>query len=201
MSATITPAQRIVIIRLWSQVCKDRSWKASDRDLRLAKFSELLGREIPSMDDIERIDECTKLMKSLKAMLGTDLNAARESDDQTINQARVIRSQILDNLIPCLELYIEDVRAYLTTIIESKNRYRQTDRPTRELTLMDLDARQLKHIQYTLAGRLNTLRNKKGETIHQMKTRAMVYCTCSECTKGRASHSVRASLPPTTIAA
>ena len=70
--STITPAQRILIIKLWNQVCKDRSWKSSDRDIRLAKFTEILGREISSMDEIGKMDECVStegnVLKSLKGL-------------------------------------------------------------------------------------------------------------------------------------
>jgi len=179
----ITPLQRTTLMKIWGRVCKDRGWKTSDRDFRLAKWSELLGRRIESADEVGRIDECTKLMNELKVMLGVSVQAARESDDLTINQARVLRNQIAGELIPCLELYVADVRGYLTEIIESKSRYRKTDRPTRDLTLMDLDAGQLRHIQFTLAARLNEKRRAAGDSIHDMRKRACVPCGCAKCRK------------------
>jgi hypothetical protein len=199
---TITPSQRTTIMKLWSKVCKDRGWKSSDRDFRLAKFGEIIGRPIESADQIGRIDECTKLMKELKVMLGVDLQAAREADDLTINLARVLRNQILTELIPCLELYVTDVQAYLAEIMEDKNRWWKIDRPARGMTLMDLDAKpikrwdkktstlkefpsQLEQIQYTLSARLNAKRKESGDTVHDMKIKAGVPCHCARCNPRR----------------
>lgn len=195
---TITTSQRTTLMRIWAKVCKDRGWKSSDRTLRLATFSKIIGREIASADEIGRIDECTKLMHELNAMLGVSLRSAREADDQTINKSRVLRHQIAAEIIPCMELYIADVRGYITTIMEDKNRWWKIDRPTREMTMMDLDAKpifrrnkktgeveqwpsQLEQMQYTLSARLNTFRNRAGETIHEMKLRAGVPCSCAAC--------------------
>lgn len=198
----ITPEQRKTIMILWGRVCKDRGWKQSDREFRLAKFSELIGREIKSTNDVGRIDECTKLMKELTAMLGVSVAAAIEADDLTINRARVLRNQIAGELVPCLELYVEDVGSYIASIMEDKNRWWKIDRPVRDITMMDLTATpirkwdvkikalrewpsQLEQLQYTLAARLNTLRNKAGDTVHDMRTRAGVPCGCSKCVAQR----------------
>lgn len=197
---TISLSQRTSIMKLWSSVCKDRGWKSSDRALRLATFGEIIGRTITSADEIGRIDECTKLMKSLKAMLGVDLQAARESDDLTINRARTIRHFIVAELVPCLELYVADFPAYLTKIMEDKNRWWKIDRPARDITIMDLDAKPtwrkdkstgqlteshstLEQLKFTLAARLNTLRKAAGDSIHDMKIRASVPCSCARCVK------------------
>lgn len=197
-------------MKTWSKVCKDRGWKSSDRALRLATFGKIIGREIASADEIGRIDECTKLMKELQAMLGVSLTAAREADDLTINRARVLRNVILTELVPCLELYVADVRAYLTEIMEDKNRWWKIDRPAREMSLMDLDAKpivkfdpkrgelrefpsQLDQMVYTLSSCLNGsgkvragkksrlgFRVAAGDTLHEMKMRARVRCDCAE---------------------
>jgi hypothetical protein len=194
----ITASQRITIMKLYQQVCKERGWKAGDRDFRLAKFSELIGRQLASSDDIGRIDECTKLMNELKSLLGVSVQAGLEADDLTINQGRVLRHQILTELIPCLELYIHDVPAYLTSIMEDKNRWWKIDRPIRDITLMDLDTKPiirrdrktgelvefpspLKQMLFTLSARLNVKRNEAGDTIHEMKIRAGIPCACSKC--------------------
>lgn len=210
---TINTDQRTSIMKLWGQVCKDRKWKQSDRDFRLAKFSEIIGRPLPSADDIERIDECTKLMKELKAMLGVDVDAGIEADNLYINRARVLRNVILTELVPCLELYVADVQAYITEIMEDKNRWWKIDRPERGMSLMDLTAEpirkwdvktssmkefpsQLDQMIYTLSSCLNgsgrIYRGKKsrlgfrvaaGHSLHQMKTLAGVPCDCADCSK------------------
>ena len=196
---TITESQRITIMQLWGRVCKDRKWKTSDKTFRLAKFSELLGRKLESTNGVERIKECTKLMNELKCLLGISIQAGKEATDPSLNAARVLRNQILTEIIPCLELYRgEKLTADLAGIMEDKNRWWKLDRPVRGMTLMDLDARpifrtdratgekkfcgsQLSQMQWTLARWMNDLRNEAGDTIHQMKMKAGVPCTCAEC--------------------
>jgi hypothetical protein len=222
---TITAPQRISIMKLWGRVCKDRGWKSSDKDFRLAKFSEIIGRPIASANDIERVDECTKLMKELQAMLGTNVKAAIEADNLYINRARVLRHQIQNELMPCLAIYVEDVEGYIRSIMEDKNRWWKIDRPVREMTLMDLNAEpirrwdvksksmkefpsQLEQMVYTLSSCLNgsgrIYRGKKsrlgfrvaaGHTLHEMKTLAGVPCDCSWCCGMRAKHKL-APIPP-----
>ena len=194
----ITQSQRITIMQLWQRVCKDRGWKAGDRELRMDTFSRLVGRPLASTDDVERLDECTKLMNELKSMLGVSLKAGLEATDPTLNQARVLRTRILTDLVPCLELYLEDVRGYITEIIQDKNRWWKIDRPAVEMTLMDLTAKpvistdrktgllresasQLEQLLYTLSARLNDLRNQAGDSVHDMRTRAGLDCTCAKC--------------------
>lgn len=220
---TITIPQRISIMKLWGRVCRDRGWKSGDKDFRLAKFSEIIGRPIASANDIERVDECTKLMKELQAMLGVSVKAGIEADNLYINRARVLRNVILTELVPCLELYVEDVNAYITAIIEDKNRWWKIDRPGRGMTLMDLTAEpirkfdpktrtmkefpsQLDQMVYTLSACLNgsgrVYRGKKsrlgfrvaaGHTLHQMKMLAGVPCDCADCV--RASVVITAPAP------
>jgi hypothetical protein len=203
----ITLAQRITIMKLWQRVCKDRDLKASNRAQRLATFSQIVGRMLDSTDDVGRVDECTKLMKGLEAMLGISLQAARESDDTTINKARVLRYQIINELVPCLELYISDVRAYLAEIMADKNRWWRIDRPAREIQITDLDATpiirtdkltgqlrefpsQLEQLQYTLTARLSAKRKEAGHTVHDMRTRAKVHCACAKCQHERVINSL-----------
>lgn len=182
---TITDSQRTSIMITWTSVCKDRGWKSGDRALRLSTFSKLVGRSLASTNDVERIQECTKLMKELQVMLGVSVQAAREADDLSINAARVLRNQILTQLVPCLELYIADVAAYMAQIMEDKNRWWKIERPTTGMTLMDLNASQLKQMQFTLSARLNAKRKAAGQTIHEMKIEAGVHCNCSPCNKAR----------------
>jgi hypothetical protein len=51
--------------------------------------------------------------------------------DSVAGFTRVLNELLVLQLVPCLELYLADVRGYLTAIIEDKTRHRQTDRPTR----------------------------------------------------------------------
>ena len=197
----ISDSQRVSIMVLWGKVCKDRGWKSSDKSFRLAKFSEILGRPLASTNDVERLDECTKLMAELKCLLGVSVQAGQEACDPTLNRARVIRNQILTEIVPCLELYRGDkLPADIADIMEDKNRWWKLDRPGRGITLMDLDdwpifrydkaagkkkfcGSQLKQMQWTLSRWLNELRNQAGDSIHDMKKKANVACDCAACKK------------------
>ena len=179
---------------------KANGMSAAEIDAKRKEF--LLRCGFDSLTKVDRVDGFTKVLKELLVLQGTDLNAAIESEDLTINKARTIRNFIVSDLVPCLELYIADVRSYLTSIMEDKNRWWKIDRPACDITLMDLDAKpvhrfdvktksmkdfpsQLEQLKWTLAARLNTLRNESGDTIHTMRTRAGLGCSCAACTSLR----------------
>jgi len=139
-----------------------------------------------------------QVLKELQVLQGVDVDAGIEAEDLTINKARTIRHFILTDLVPCLELYVADVRGYMMSIMEDKNRWWKIDRPARDITLMDLDAKpvyrhdkktgelktwpsQLEQLKWTMAARLNTLRKDSGDTIHDMRLRAGLECTCAVC--------------------
>lgn len=200
----VTPAQIQSVQRTWRHVCKERGWQADDRAFRLEKFSEILGRQVDSLTTVERIAECTKLMTGLKCLLGVSVKAGIEAGDTSINDGRVLRFQIINDLVPCLELYLEDVRGYITSIMEDKNRWWKIDRPARDITLNDLEARpvfrfskragkmiefpsQLQQMQYTLTARLNALRNAAGDSIHEMRLKAKLPCGCAKCARQNVS--------------
>ncbi len=196
---------------IWGQVCKARGWKASDKVLRLATFSEILGRKLESSNEIERLTECTKLMAELNCIIGVSVRAGRDAADPAENRARVLRNKITDEIVPCLELYVQDVAAYIAAIMEDKNRWWKIDRPSRGMTLMDLDAKpifhrdrksgelrefpsQLEQMVFTLSACLNgsgKMRGQKksrlgfrvaaGHTLHEMKVKAGVPCDCAAC--------------------
>lgn len=186
--------------REWSKSCKVMNWtraagfSAEEIDTKRKELLRNCGFD--SLTKVTRVDGFTKVLNELLVLQGTSLKAGIESEDQSINRARTIRHQIAAELIPCLELYIQDVPSYLTSIMEDKNRWWKLDRPARDITIMDLDAKpiiktvrgkleefpsQLEQLRYTLAARLNVLRNKADDTIHDMKIRAMVPCNCSRC--------------------
>lgn len=169
---------------------------AADIDAKRKEF--LAGCGFDSLTKVDRVNGFTKVLSELLVLQGTSLQAGLEADDQTINKARVLRHQIASEIIPCLELYIEDVPGYLRSIMEDKNRWWKIDRPACDITILDLDAKpiwkrdkktgkmrpwpsQLEQLQYTLAARLNDKRNEAGHTIHDMKIRAGVPCGCSKC--------------------
>lgn len=204
-SLKITVAQRWKILQLWTQVCKDRrqaaggeGWKSSDRALRLKTIGGILGRELTTLDQVGRVDECTKVMHSLNAMLGTSVQSGREAEDQTINKARTYRNVIRRRILPCLALYVDDANAFMQTVMEEKNRWWQVDRPAVGMTLDDLDAKPivrtlngevkesastLEQLLMTLNARLHAKRKAARHTIHEMNQLAGLKCKpgCAMC--------------------
>jgi hypothetical protein len=188
--------------REWPKSAKAMGWtkangmSAEQIDAKRKEF--LAGCGFKSLTEVDRIDGFTKVLNELLVLQGASLQAGMEAEDLTINKARVLRNQILTELVPCLELYVADVRAYLTAIMEDKNRWWKIDRPACDITLMDLTAQpvrkwdvksksmkewpsQLEQMQYTLAARIQAKRKEAGDTVHDMRTKAGVTCSCAIC--------------------
>ena len=188
--------------REWPKSCAAMGWtkarglSAKEIDAKRKEF--LLGCGFDSLTQVDRVAGFTKVKNELLVLQGVSIKAAQETIDPTLNDGRTLRHFILTDQVPCLELYLDDVRGYMTSIMEDKNRWWKIDRPARDITLMDLDAKpvhrwcvktkqmrdfpsQLEQIKWTLAARINTLRNAAGETIHQMRTRAKLPCACAVC--------------------
>ncbi len=200
---TITKAQRWKILELWTKVCKDRGWKTSDRALRLATIGKFIGRDLATLDDIGRLDECTKVMAELEAMLGVSLRAAQESIDPSRNRKRNWKWLIANEALPCLAIYpleapMGDVGAYqyLVKVMTDKSRYRKTDRPDSEPTLEDFDARTVEQIYWTLNARLNDKRKAAGHTGHDMCVAASVRCKCAKCRRAQEGKVTGLIVPP-----
>jgi len=189
--------------REWPKSCAVMGWtkakgmSAKEIDAKRKEF--LLRCGFKSLTDVDRLDGFTKVKNELLVLQGVSLKAARETVDPALNQARVLRNQILTEIIPCLELYRREQLTFdLQKIMEDKNRWWKIDRPACHMTLMDLDARpifrtdratgeqkymgsQLSQMQWTLSRWLNELRNQAGDTIHDMRTKAGVPCACAVC--------------------
>lgn len=196
---TITKSQRWAILQLFGRACKERGWKAT-REVRLAKLSEILGREITTTDAIGRLDECTKVMAELKAMLGVDLQAGKEAVDQGINRQRNSRWLIENEVLPCLALYVENglagARAYLLEVMTDKSRWRKTDRPESDPSLADFDERTCEQTFWTISARLNTHRKAAGDTGHEMRMKAGVKCDCARICQKENRGEIAPPIPP-----
>lgn len=185
----LSPEQVRRFWREWPKSCQAMGW-TRERGLTAAQIDahrkEFLARcGFTSLTLVDRVDGFTKVLKELLVLQGTDLQAACEADDGSINKARTIRYHLLNELVPCLELYIPDVREYMTSILEDNRRWWKLDRPTRDITMMDLNAIQLEKFRYTLSARLNDKRKTAGDTIHDMKIKAGVRCVCAPCERAR----------------
>lgn len=189
---TITKAQRWKVLELWTQACKANGWRASDRELRLSTIGGILGRKISTLDEVGRLDECTKVMAELGSMTGVDLRSAQEAVEPDRNHKRNWRWLIRQELLPCLALYpseanpdrpmgMDGAKGFLATVLEGKTRYRKTDRPESAASLNDFDERTVQQIFWTISARLNDKRKAAGHSGHEMCTLAGVRCKCAAC--------------------
>ncbi len=176
-----------------------KGMSAKEIDAKRKEF--LLRCGFKSLTEVDRTDGFTKVKNELLVLQGVSLKAAQETIDPALNQARVLRNQILTEIIPCLEYYRREQLPFdIIKIMEDKNRWWKIDRPACHMTLMDLDARpifrtdrvtgeqkylgsQLSQMQWTLSRWLNDLRNQAGDTIHDMRTKAGVPCNCAACSR------------------
>lgn len=196
----LAPDQVSLFWRLWPQACRANGW-TKERGLSAAEIDAnrkavLLECGFASLTQVDRVDGFTKVKNKLLILIGVSVQAGREDQDTTENRARTHRYIIEREILPCLALYEEDVTAYVATVIAGKSRYYKTDRPTRPPTLSDLDTKptfkkvkgkwvkgpsQMHQVLMTLSARLNDKRNAAGDSIHDMKKRAGVPCTCAVC--------------------
>ena len=203
----LSPAQVQRFWREWPKSCQAMNWtraaglSAAEIDAKRKDF--LLGCGFDSLTKVDKVAGFTKVLNELLVLQGVSLKAAQETVDPTLNEARVLRTQILTEIIPCLEVYRgETLVQDLADIMEDKNRWWKLDRPVRGMTLMDLDAKpiyrtdkssgelkfmgsQLSQMQWTLSRWLNDLRNVAGDTIHDMKMKANVPCDCAKICRAK----------------
>lgn len=199
----MTDHQRITLMAdWWPKACTAQGWNKSDRARRMAALSEAVGRTITSANQLNTTTDVDKVKAHL-GMLADDLKSTIETDNEELGEGRRLRKVIRDQL-KCLELYLQPDSAlrtphsalaekYLAELIRDKFKHASRANP---LTLEDLDAdviqitrngvrreipSQLNQIVMTLQRNLQTKRKAADDTIHDMKTRAAVYCNCAQC--------------------
>lgn len=185
----ISKNQRIHLMAdCWNPACKAQGWKASNREFRLQKFSELLGRPLKSSDDIEPIKEFGQLKAKL-LRLADNVRGATEDGDTNHDERRRMLWTIEHFYKPCLGVYVADVETYLNTVL--KERFKIVKGLS---TYEDLSSRprifsgeekpsQMQMFIFTLGQRLQKFRSEAHDTIHDMKMKANVPCDCSICTR------------------
>ena len=207
----LTAPQLSLFWREWAKTCHAMNW-TREAGLTTAAI-DAKRREIIAQCGFDSLTKVTvkegfdRLLNELRCLQGVSLEAAMQATDPALQQAERIRHQILTEYVPCLELYIADVREYMTSIMEDKNRWWKIDRPIRDITLMDLTATpiqlrngrvmpsQLEQLRFTLQRCLNLKRNAAGHTIHQMKIAAGVPCDCARiCQSARNQVHLQAAL-------
>ncbi len=177
----------------------------SQLELLNAINSELApSRPLVSTNDLDNGKDVDRV-KACLGMLADDTKAADEVGRPELGSARRKRDVIRD-LVKCVGVYHERPRAYLASIIDDKfNSWRKYGP---KLTIRDLTDEliiikggreipsQLDQLIYTLSACLNgsgKLRGGKrsrlgfrvaaGQTLHEMKSAAGVFCDCAECAK------------------
>jgi hypothetical protein len=196
----LSPDQLGKFWQLWPQACRANNWtreaglSAAEIDSKRKEFLARCG--FASLTTVDRTDGFTKVKNELLVLIGVSLKAGQEATDPTLNQARVLKHKILNELMPCLALYEDDVQGYLTSVMEDKNRWWKIDRPACDITLEDLDAKPifrfkngerqefastLEQLMMTINSRVNSKRKAAGQTIHEMKMAAGVDCECKAC--------------------
>lgn len=175
----LSPPQVQLFWREWAAACRVMNW-TRNAGLTAAEIDahrkEFLGRcGFASLTVVDRVAGFTVVLNELKILQGASLRAAQETVDPSLNEARVLCHLILTELIPCLELYVADVRAYLVEVLAHQPRL------MRELDLPHLTVAELTRLRFTITARLNARRKEAGDTIHTMKKRAGVPCGCAQC--------------------
>lgn len=176
MKLTTSQVQRFW--REWPKSCAAMGWTkangmtADQIDAKRKEF--LVSCGFSSLTLVDRTAGFTKVLNELVVLQGTSLKAARETLDPALNEGRILTNQIVTELVPCLEVYVENSFGYIGAIL--KNRFRG-------LRLEELNPKQLKAFRDTLNARIHAQRNKAGHTIHQMKVLASVPCDCAECSR------------------
>jgi len=209
----LSPVQVKSFWRLWAQACKAQGWTTAagmhsgEIDAKRKDFLRSCGFE--SLTRVDRVDGFTKVKSELLVLVGVSIQAGMESEDSLINKARTLRHFILNELAPFLAVYLEDEEPalrreaserYVISIVTDIARWNKLDRPDREITLEDLDARpivrrkrdgstyeapsHLNQVIMTLSARIQAKRTEAGDTVHDMKMKAGVRCTCERFCNG-----------------
>lgn len=166
----------------WPKACAAQSWKSSDRALRMRVLSEAVKREITSANDLNSREDIDAVKAHL-GMLADQVAETMETDHPEIGQARRVLANIQDFYLPCLAVYLEPptldhARNYALAIVKDKVKRGPGVLP---LALANLSPQNLEHLQMTLARTIQTKRKKSGDSLHTMKIKAKVKCTCAQC--------------------
>jgi hypothetical protein len=189
----ISQKQRIHLMAdCWKPACKAQGWKVSDRDFRLAKFSEILERPLATSDDIEPIKEFGILKHEL-LRLADNLKGAMESGHPELDERRRLLDVIAD-LFKCARVY-DPADSYLKHVLMPRFKivdgWRALEDLSPEPTLrknwktgkMEEGPSELMQCVFTISRCVNKLRNDADDTGHEMCVKARVRCRCADCVR------------------
>ena len=196
----MTTPQITLFWREWAKTCRAMNWTkaAGLTPVQIDTHRrELLARlGFDSLTKVDHTKGFDRVLNELRVLQGVSVDAGMKAADDTIQDAERLRHVILTELVPCLELYVADVRAFIGQIILDKNRWWKLG-GGREITIMDLDNHpvklrdgrvipgQLEQLRMTLNARLNDKRREAGDSMHDMKIRAGVPCDCARICRQR----------------
>jgi len=206
----MTDNQRInLMANLWPKACRAQGWNSGDRAKRMEVLSAAVGRPLASASQLNNTTDYDAVKRHL-GFLADNLAATVETIKPEQGRARRLRATIREQL-RCLNVYLTNdaerlltssptkADKYLAEIIRDKFKHASRAQP---LTLDDLTDEsdigttragvtypkpsQLEQVMMALARAIQAKRKAAGDTIHDMKLKAGVYCDCKACCRVRA---------------
>lgn len=134
-------------VSLWTKACNAQGWNKDDRDLRIQKISEALGRQVSSSTDLVDNKDIDRVFAFLRACMD-NLKAAQELSHPEMGDARRLRWKV-EEVKSELAAFVGHVPAYVSAIIKDKFNLGRAAR-VGILTEDDLSADQLRQLLITL---------------------------------------------------
>lgn len=190
----MTKNQRDLLLRLWSQACRYQGWTSANGlnskmvDALRRRETEKVFGEPKSWKEISWRGEFDKIKNHFLFLAGNVKGTIR-TDRPDLDEKQRLLKFIQEDLLRCLALYRPPER-YLQDILRDGHRIYSGLKTIEDLSAAPRPPRdgedqprpsQLQCLIYTLSARINTLRNEAGDTIHDMRMRAGLECTCAAC--------------------
>jgi len=172
----MTPKQTALYFREWGYVrgyCTRHRLPEPDR--------HALHRQALGYDRSSKVFTNAEFDQVLAVFRGVSMPGSVNSQVRQLNEPRTRDLGKVEELLKCIGLYVEDARAYALEIVRDTVNRGSVHAVT---PIEDLPGWQLKKLIMDLSRRLNGrhgLRNLHGDTLHQMKSRAGVKCSCRDC--------------------
>ncbi len=197
----LTPPQLKRFWREWAAAARAQKWTREDglspAEIDQHRRDVIQRAGFNSLTAVDRTRGFDRLLADL-GRLQSNIARTIETDDRSIGEGRRLRWVVHNEQLPCLRLYVEDPARYVDQVISDKFGARYRFQP--DVVIEDLDTRpqfrevhgkvqesdsQLMQLVMTLEARINELRRKSGDSIHDMKTKAGLHCSCRLCCLSR----------------
>jgi hypothetical protein len=206
----MTDNQRPYYFALWKNACERQGWttkngwKTKDIDAKRKQIHTEVFSHPKSSNDINTKEEFGKI-KAKFLELADDLDGAIEVDHPELDHARRVRNAI-GVYLKCLQVYLGDgADPMFAKILRDKFPVLRTvgdgARPTSSelVELLSPEAPKpflrggklhepssdLDQALSTISGRVQAYRSLSGDSLHQMRIKAKVKCTCAQCVPRR----------------